>query len=236
MTDNKAPTQAKEKVEETTEKVDETSAEEKDPRDALTPDHPRFKEVYNELKETRAKNEEYEEQLSELKEQLAEIRGTMTTLNKGSDENVFTAEELEAMKRIQEGLKKDGFVTRADLEEARRVERRALTMERLSEKYNNTSGYPPFKGAEILKYAKENGYGDNLEAAYKAKHFDAILQVEAERKAKGLETVDSEKATGTDKSMEDETTRKTIEDMSVDDWAKSRSDIMARFKKAVTGK
>jgi hypothetical protein len=211
-----------------------SAAKKTDPRDNLTPDHPRFKEVYDELKATKEKAAK----VDSLETQVRELQATMSSINKKSDGEAFTDEEKAALARIKKGLQDEGaFVSKQDLEEADRIRNRAETIRTLEGEFNGKNGYPKFDTVEVTEFAQKNGFGGNLRAAYREMHFNAIVKVEAKR-GSGEEVADvsSERPSGGGQPVAGEFTRDQIKNMSPEEWKKNEDTIMSKFRKAVTGR
>ena len=192
-----------------------------DPSDKLTPDHPRFKDVLEDNRQKAERIEALERQMSDLKETI-EQRQRAT----GDDE--YTPEERASLDRIERGLKQRAFVTKEDLESDLRVQRRALEIDKLSDRYSGGNGYPKFISEDVVTYAKAKGYGDNLEAAYKDMHFEAILQTES-KKQREINPPQSEKPTGTERALEGDI-REEVSKMSPAEYEKNREKILAGMK------
>lgn len=173
-------------------------------------------------------------EIDTLKEQLEELKSSVGKKNEDGD--VFTQEEESALSRIDKALKNRGYLTKDELEETRRIDRRNDTINNLSNKYHKGSGYPEFKTADVLVYAKEKGFGDNLEAAYRDMHWETITQVIAKRNGEGLEPIDSEKPVGGNRPASTELTATRIAEMDPNEYEKNRGSILEKFRKAVTGR
>lgn len=89
--------------------AEEQKTEGQDPSDKMTPDHPRFKEVYNEAKESKAK-------VTQLESELAELRQKISERQVATGDSEFTEEEEKALERIEKGLAKRGFVKKEELD------------------------------------------------------------------------------------------------------------------------
>lgn len=203
------------------------SSKKPDPRDSLTPDHPRFKEVYDNLKEEKEKRQT-------LEEELRELRTLVQSQNNKQDEEVYTEDEERALERIDKGLRKRGYLTKSEVDELNRTQQRAQAMKDLESEYNGSNGYPKFDAVEVMAHAKREGIS-NLKTAYRDLHYNAILRVEAKRGV-GVDTVDSERPTGGDRNLIADLDPANIENMSDDEWNKKGASIMDKFKKAVYGK
>lgn len=206
--------------------VDSDSSEQMIPKSRLD-------KVIEQREEERILREAKEEELRLAKEKLEQIEQSKTV---SQDSDTFTKDEEDALAKIERGLKQRKFVTIEDLEEQRRIDQRNLQIKELSGKYTKGSGYPEFKTDEVMVYAKKYGYGDNLEAAYKALHFDAIVQAEAQKRIGGIEPPDSEKPVGGERTKIAGISTTQIKEMSDAEYEKAREDIMTKFKKSVTGK
>lgn len=223
MTD-KPDTEALLQPEEGEEVSDDSSSVTSDPSDKLTPDHPRFKEVYSDLKEEKQKNKDLLDRVERLEEQ-ARQRMVAT----GNDE--YTPEELQALEKIDKDFRRRGYVTQEQLEERDRVSQRKLEYDRLSSKYDGDNGYPKFIPDEVETYAKRNGFGGNYEAAYKDMHFDTILNLEAKKRSDRPRVPGSEIPTGGQVEIpETDLTPEQIAKMSPQDYEKYREKIKMGMK------
>jgi predicted RNase H-like nuclease (RuvC/YqgF family) len=186
-----------------------------DPSDALTPEHPRFKQVI-------AENHELKGTLEDMKAEMAELRNSIVNKQDSGEE---TDEEEIALRKIERRME-EKFAKKEDLS----ADRQALQFDRLSEKYNGSNGYPKFVPVDVVAYAKRNGFGSNYESAYKQMHFDTIVSVEASRKGK-IEVPTSERPTGGERSTESTTlTPQDISKMSDEEYLKNRDKILNAIK------
>lgn len=198
----------------------DTQDQEEDPSDKLTPDHPRFKDVL-----TRAKTAE--EKAANLELQIAELREKIETRQERTGDDELTPEEQASMDKIKRQLTKEGFVTNSDL----RVTQNADNLRRLGDKYNGKNGLPAFDSAEIVAYAKRNGFGDNYEAAYKEMHFDAIVEKEARDRSKAPNAPSIEKPTGSAETPgKKRFTQKDIANMSDEEYEQYRAGMLTAIK------
>lgn len=189
----------------------ETTEEQADPSDKLTPEHPRFKEVV-------ARVHERDEQINELNQKVQELE---SRIQQKQDEGEETDVEEAALRKIERRMEQK-FAKKEDLS----ADRQALQFERLSEKYNGSNGYPKFVPVDVVSYAKRNGFGNNIEAAYKQMHFDTIVNVEAGRKGQ-INVPTSEKPTGGERQQEGSTlTPQDIAEMSDEEYEKNRDKIL----------
>lgn len=204
-----------------------TSEPDSDPSDKLTPEHPRFKEVYSDLKA-------YKQENGELKGKMAELEEKLEKLSENYNERVsqdgadITSDEEEALERIEKALKsRSSFVTKDELD----AERRGLILQRLEDKWNGTNGYPKFDGLDVVTYARKNGFGDNYEKAYRDMHYDAFVQIEAKKIAKSQEIPTSESPTAGDRSsVLGDVTPEKIKDMSLQEWYEKGDKIKQALK------
>lgn len=228
--DQQAPLHAEEeKVEVNNGDNPSVEPQKQDPRDAVTPDHPRFKEVLSELKEER-------EARKDLEAQIQELRSTVQSQNEDQEDS-FTEDEERALDKILIGLrKKGGIVSKDDLAEVNRIQERANLQKELQREYNGNNGYPKFDVVEVTEHAKKNGFGDNLKAAYKDLHYNAIVKVEAKKLNTPVEEVESERPSGGSRKIAGEYTPEDIANMSDEEWAKNGDSIYAKFKRSVVGK
>ncbi len=196
-----------------------------DPSDQLTPEHPRFKEVI-------AQNHELKDQIGDLQSQLKDVQDSINRRQEETGDDELTAEEEKSLDRIQKGLKtKYNVVTQEDL----RVERRARTYDKLSDKYDGENGLPKFVPVDVEAHAKANGYGDNLEAAYKDMHFQAFVQAEAKKTGTKITPPTSEKPTGGDRDQiaNTEFTPEAVAAMSDEEYEKNRDKILGGIKSSI---
>lgn len=200
--------------------------------DKLTPDHPRFKEVNQRMKDAEERAARLETQIAELKSMREEYEALRDS-KQNSQGDEFTSDEEKALDRIILGLKKrEVLVTKEELQEQERIKQRAETQKTLQNEYNGKNGYPKFDVVDVTEYAKKNGFGDNLRAAYKDMHYSAILKIEASRmRDGGSETIDSEQALPQERRVAGELTPEDIGKMSASEWKKNEAKIMADFKK-----
>lgn len=199
---------------------DTQDQEEDDPSDKLTPDHPRFKDVLNRAKQAESRVETLEVQLAELNEKI-EARQDRT----GDDE--LTTAERESLEIIEKQLSKRGYVKQDDL----RVQKNAESLRGLSGKYNGKNGLPAFDSAEVVAFAKRNGFGDNYESAYKEMHFDAIVEHEAKALSKALKAPSIEKPTGSAETPgKKRFTTQDIANMSDQEYEQYRENLLQSIK------
>lgn len=197
-----------------------------DPSDKLTPEHPRFKDVLQEKNELKQTVGELQEQLQELKAQIAE-RQVAT----GDDEP--TEDERIAIEKIKRELKKSNFITKGEVEDSLRVERRALQHDKLSNKYDGNNGYPKYDSLDVTEYARRHGYADNYEAAYYDMHRPAIIQVEAKRMSRGEVPPASEPPTGGERNISGtDITPTKVGEMDLGDWEQNRTKVLENMRSA----
>lgn len=128
---------------------------------------------------------EDEQSIDELREDLAKEREKNENLNKALKES------REKSKEIKEG-KKD---VQKDNGNDEQVIERVLRNRDLANKYNGENGLPKFDKKELLEYAREEGFGENvdLEKVYKLKYEADISDHKAKNvlmKNKGVITAD----------------------------------------------
>jgi hypothetical protein len=197
--------------------VEETAdqaPDKEDPSDKMTPEHPRFKEVLDRAKTAEERAEELERRIIELEE------------NK-QDDGSLSPDEKASLDKIKRELAKDGYVTQGDL----RVQRNAENLRKLSEKYTGKEGLPAFERADVVAFAKKEGYGDNYEAAYRQMHFDAIVEVESKKKASAPQAPEVEKPSGGGEATTTKRfTREDIKNMSDPDYDKYRTGLLQALK------
>lgn len=182
----------------------------------------RVKKAIEQRDEERKARLELENRLQELESKL-----NSSTKQELVDDGEYTKEEIQALEKAASYFAKKGFVTKDVLSESERVTKRGQEMKRLQDKYRETD-YPDFNPDEVLVYAKQNGFGDNLEAAYKSLHLEAIISVESKKRAN---TVDSEKPTGSATSQPS-VTRGDISNMTDEEFASFRQNFKSSiFKK-----
>ena len=217
MTDEpkqEAPLQSEEKEE----KVE-------DPSDRLTPNHPRFKEVV-------AEKNQLKEEVAAMRDQLITVQEQISSRQEETGDYLLTDEEKRALDLIDREFKRRGFVTKDELEDVRKVQTRAQQFSDLSKKYDGTTGYPKFESPDVLEYAKQHGYGEDYENAYYGLHREAIIDVEAKRRA-GIEVPTSEKPIGGEKiTTKTEYTPEDIRKMSEEEFEQ----LKASLKASVRGK
>lgn len=195
----------------------------KDPSDNMTPDHPRFKEVYSELKEARAKLEK----MPDLERQLAELQEKVAARQERTGDDDLTEEEWKAIDRIERGLKKRGFVRQDDLKTESFQIRLERDFERLNEKYDGSNGLPKFVADEVFGYAKRKGLTNDLEAAYRLMNYDSIVEVEAKKRSQGYKPPTSERPSSGDRSgRSTELSPTDVSQMSDDEYEKNREKIL----------
>ncbi len=175
------------------------------------------------------------EDIDTLKTELAELRESVSQKKNESDDG-FTREEEDALAKIDRGLKAKGYLTKEELDERDRISNRNNQIDKLSSKYTKGSGFPVFKADEVLVYAKKMGFGNNLEAAYRDMHWDAITQVIAKRQGEGFEPVNSEKPIGGERQTGTELTTSAVAEMDDSEYEKNRSTILGKFRKSIFGK
>lgn len=211
------------------ETTDVTETEEtKDPSDNLTPEHPRFKKVI-------ADNYEKQKQIDALKDEMAELKSSINQRQVQEDDDSLTPEEKRALEKIEKNLLKEkNYLTRDELNEEKRVEKRASELTRLSDKYDGKNGFPRFETEDVVLYARQNGLGDNLEAAYREMHFDAIVRVTAKNSNNPTPPTIEKPTGGGDKAApETQLTPEQIGNMSDDEYLQKRDAIMGSMKTAV---
>lgn len=202
----------------------EVVEEKKDASDNLTPDHPRFKQVIEKLHEK-------DKTIDELKVELEKIKDQISQRQEDTGEQL-TQDEVLALDKIDKSLRKErGYLTRDDLEREVRIERNARNLEKLSETYNGTNGYPKFIPEDVVSYAEENGFGSNYMAAYKQMHFDALVNLEA--KKQNVTPPTSERPTGGERSFGEDLTSEKIGQMSDEEYEKKRETILSNLKKGL---
>lgn len=194
-----------------------------DPSDNLTPEHPRFKEVVaekNELKQT----------VTQLKSEMEELRNSISQRQVRDNDDSLTYDELQALDRIEQGLKSRGYLTQEDL----RANRRADNYKALEKEYDGKNGLPKFVPVEIEAHAKANGFGDNLEAAYRDLHFEAIVQREAKKAAEPVPAPSSEKPAAGERGniANTEFTPESIAAMSDEEYERNREKILGSIRQS----
>lgn len=191
-----------------------------DPSERLTPEHPRFKQVYAEAKAAK-------EQVSFLEQQINELRESINSRNAPPDDDL-TAEEQAALERINKYFKKSGYITKEELQQTINVElstdRRSREYMRLSDKYNGGNGLPKFVPEDVQEYAKRKGYGD-LEEAYKSMHFDTLVEIEAKKRSMNFVPSSEKPVGGSREALGTDLSREKIASMSPAEYAKNREKI-----------
>lgn len=196
--------------------------EEKEPSDQLTPEHPRFKQVIEKLHER-------DETIDTLRKELDEVKQRIETRQDKTGDNELTDDERQALNKIKLNLK-DEYVRKEDLEEERRINKMSMQFERLTDRFDGKNGYPKFVAADVAAFAAKRGHND-MEAAYRDMHFDAIVGVEAKKLQQKPTAPVSEKPTGsTHSAPETDLTAEQIANMSDEDYEKHRSKILSAVK------
>ena len=209
-------------------------AEIKDPSESLTENHPRFKEVIAERNAEREKNRAYESSISELKQEMEELKSRVGQRQEATGNMTLTSEEEAQMAQVDKLLEQRGYVKKDQLNETERVTKRAILLDRLTDKYNGTNGLPAFDQGEVLAHAKRNGFSEeNLEKAYRDLHYDAFVKAEARKLTQNAAIPESEKPTGADRQFDSKFTPGHIDTMPVEDWEKNRNTILGRMKAAI---
>lgn len=230
MNDNNAQPKSEEVHEEPVDQVTEDVSEQMIPKarlDKVIEQREKALEELNSLKEK-------VETIDALKEEIENLKQSVTRKDDAND--TFTKEEEDALSRIDKGLRSRGYLTKEEFEEQRRIEFRNSEINRLSSKYVKGSGYPEFKPEEVLVYAKKRGFGDNLESAYRDMHWEAITQMIAKKGISEIEPPDSEKPIGGDRQKATGLSTSEIAEMDINEYEKSRNDIMTKFRKSIFGK
>lgn len=200
--------------------AEEQKTEGQDPSEKMTPDHPRFKEVYNEAKESKAK-------VTQLETELAELRQQVSSRQEKTGDSEFTDEEEKALERIEKGLAKRGFVKKEELHAESFQLRLEKEFQRLNEKYDGKDGEPKFVADEVFAYAKRKGMQNDLEGAYRLMNYDTLIDVEIRKRAKGLQPPTSERPTsGTKVAANLNVTTEDIANMSDVEWEAQREKIL----------
>lgn len=214
---NEAPLQSDQ-----VDQADQVKAE--DPSDKMTPDHPRFKQVLERAKQA-------EDKATYLQQQIEDIRQDIRS-GRSNDDDDLSSEEKAALERINSNLRKNGFLTK---DEAREMvtrelnsERRANEYRRLEGNYSGKDGYPKFDSVDVQSFADERGYS-NLEEAYFGLHRQAIIEVEARKRANMI-VPSSEKPANSDRSIDSQINAQDVSQMSDEDYEKNRSKILAAMK------
>lgn len=204
--------------------AEEQKTEGQDPSDKMTPDHPRFKEVYNEAKESKAKVTQLETELAELKQKISERQVA-------TGDSEFTEEEEKALERIEKGLAKRGFIKKEELDASSFQLRLEKEFQRLSEKYDGSSGEPKFVADEVFAYAKKKGMQNDLEGAYKLMNYDTLIDVEIKKRSQGPKPPTSERPTsGTKIAANLSLTTEDIKNMSSEEWEAQRDKILQSLR------
>jgi hypothetical protein len=183
----------------------------------------------------KAELETTKEELSSIKDEIASLK-ELVTKTETKDSPTFTQEEESALEKIDKGLKQRGYMTRAEVEEMERIKSRNSEIVRLQSTYKKGTGFPPFEADKVMVYAKQKGFGDNLEAAYRDLHWEAISTAIAKGQSPNMEPPDSEKPTGSNQTVPVGITREKIAEMDVSEWNQKGASIMDKFKKSIFGK
>jgi hypothetical protein len=203
-----------------------------DPSDALTPDHPRFKDVIRE-------NHDLKSSVETLQSQLKDLEARIDTRQEESGDDNLTSDEKEALEKIDRQLKQKGYLTRAEFQQEQRTSQLANDFSYLADRIDGTDGNPKFVPEDVAVYAEENDFPlsrKGLVAAYKEMHSDTIISNEAKKLAGKPTPPDSERPTGRDHQMGTEFTPEKIAEMSPEEYEKHRTKILASFKNSVVTK
>lgn len=200
----------------------EDQTQKSDPSDTLTPEHPRFKQVIEKLHEK-------DQTIDQLKAEMEELKSEIKNRQASENTNVVSPEEQAALDKIDREFKKRGYVTKTELEEQTRVEKRASTLTSLSKEYDGKNGYPKFVADDVVTYARKNGFGDNYAAAYRDMHFDAIVQVNSRRQ--GVQVPGSEYPSGGERNAPNlGISADDISKMSDAEYEKNRDKILSAIR------
>ena len=140
---------------------------------------------YSELEKELGKKGQSSSEIAEIKNSLNDLRSALESKNE-QDPN-----ELESQHK--EYLKKLGFSTKEDLDQARTQGRKEAEFDRINEnlvgKYDGKDGRPKFDRQEIENYAKENkamGYTSlHPEVLYKLKYESELADWRVKEALKG---------------------------------------------------
>lgn len=196
-----------------------------DPSDQLTPDHPRFKQVL-------AKLHDAEEKLGKFADLEAKYNDLVEKIDRRQTQDgdtTYTDEEMASLERIDKALKGRGYVTQDVLDRERNVIQRDIQFSKLEDQYNGTNGLPKFDRVDVGVYAKEHGFGNNYEAAFKQMHWDTFVQQEA-KKMNTVTPPGSEKPGGGDKGKPDTDLLSKVGEMSDEEYEKNREAIMGAVR------
>ena len=230
MTNDKAPSQSEDNDVINTD--DKSADQAVDTTETMIPKS-RLDSVIAQREEMKEKYEQTSEELKELKDTVKELQDSVSRKQTETHDEAFTSEEEQALSKIERALKQRKFVTTEQLEELKNITKRNSVIERLQDKYGKGSGYPEFKTDDVMIHAKRNGFGDNLEAAYRDMHFDAFVQMAARKSS--VEPPDSEKPVGGEREAKTDITGKVAE-MDLSDYEQNRNDILSRFRRSVLGR
>lgn len=202
----------------------ESTENKEDPSDKLTPEHPRFKKVIEDLHSAKEQNEDLKRQLDELKAKVDQRQEQEHT-------DTVTDDEQKALDKIDRELKRRGYLTKAEQEEHDRIERRASQLTALSSEFNGKNGLPKFIPDEVVAFAKANGFGENYRAAYREMHFDAIVQLQSKGGGSGNRPPGSEPPNGGERNAPKlDITSDDIARMSDEEYEKNREKILKAIK------
>lgn len=192
-----------------------------DASDQLTPEHPRFKDVYNRMKTA-------EDKAESLQTQFDELSAKINTRTQETGDEELTAEDLANLDRIDKELRRrKGYVTREDLD----AEKRTDNLKEGAKVHDGSDGLPKWDSVEVVAYAKAHGFGENYDAAYNDMHYDARVQVEAEKKAKNPTPPSSERPGGGGREeLESDLTAEDIANMTDEEYEKNRTKILSGMK------
>ena len=129
------------------------------------------------------------EKARKAEKELARLQAEVETLKKGN-----TPDLDDQSKAVKEQLRSMGFITReeqeAELKRREQDNRVQAELSRLETTYDGKDGRPKFDRQDIIDYALEKQIGD-LEAAYKAKHWESLVDWHikaASSKTRGIKT------------------------------------------------
>lgn len=155
---------------------------------------------YDRFAEVNSTNKVLKEEREALRKELEEIKGRLDTFKAPqqpqSQQEIAQRQQEELVKRQ---LREMGFVDQSEVEkrlqqidEDRKLENRIQSLEN---KYSGKDGRPKFNRREILEYARDNQIGD-IEAAYKLKNQDALIDYAIKQAQGKVKPVKSESSDG----------------------------------------
>lgn len=170
---------AENQTEETSEMQTDQSESSEESKVSKTVPYDRFAEVIS-------TNKQLKEEITKIRESLETTQAPIEKVDPG----VQQQEQL-----IREQLKKMGFVSKEEIAQIESDRKLEGTINSLAEKYNGKDGRPKFNKVEILEFARDKGILD-LEAAYKVKNHDLLMDHAIKQAQTNTRPVKSESSDG----------------------------------------